>query len=142
MTLFDILNLIYLENGFYKEKLISLTKKGKEGAEEIQRMMQRFRDNMPESIQGIRVLKVIDVKAGIIKHLPSGKTEKLDLESSNVLQFYLEDGSKVSCRPSGTEPKIKFYISVQAPLNAISDLKETEKLADKRIAELTSFLSS
>jgi phosphoglucomutase len=142
MTLFDILNLIYLENGFYKEKLISLTKKGKEGAEEIQRMMQGFRDNMPESIQGIRVLKVIDVKAGTIKHLPSGKTEKLDLESSNVLQFYLEDGSKVSCRPSGTEPKIKFYISVQAPLVAISDLKEIEKRADKRIAELKSFLSS
>lgn len=101
-TLYQLLGDIYAEFGFYKESLISLTKKGKAGLEEIQAMMKGYRENPPASIAGSPVVKVIDYN----------KPEETGLPKSNVLQFYTEDGSVVSVRPSGTEPKIKFYFGV------------------------------
>ena len=101
-TLYQLLGDIYSEFGFYKESLISLTKKGKAGLEEIQAMMKGYRENPPASIAGSPVVKVIDYN----------KFEETGLPKSNVLQFYTEDGSVVSVRPSGTEPKIKFYFGV------------------------------
>ncbi len=120
-SLFDMLMAMYQENGFYYESLVSLTKKGKSGAEEIQQMMADFRANPPKSIAGSPVVRVDDYKALTRLDAQSGKTSaieagKMGIESSNVLQFFTEDGTKVSARPSGTEPKIKFYVSVREPL--------------------------
>ena len=120
-SLFDMLMAMYQENGFYYESLVSLTKKGKSGAEEIQQMMADFRANPPKSIAGSPVVRVDDYKALTRLDAQSGQTSaieagKMGIESSNVLQFFTEDGTKVSARPSGTEPKIKFYVSVREPL--------------------------
>ncbi|GAB3806040.1 phospho-sugar mutase [Spirosoma humi] len=120
-SLFDMLMAMYQENGFYYEALVSLTKKGREGAEAIQQMMAGFRANPPKSIAGSTVVRVDDYKALTRLDPQSGQTSaieagKMGIESSNVLQFFTEDGTKVSARPSGTEPKIKFYVSVVEPL--------------------------
>lgn len=120
-SLFDMLMAMYQENGFYYEALVSLTKKGKSGAEEIQQMMANFRANPPKSIAGSPVVRIDDYKALTRLDAQSGQTTaieagKMGIESSNVLQFFTADGTKVSARPSGTEPKIKFYVSVREPL--------------------------
>ncbi|RVU23627.1 phospho-sugar mutase [Sandaracinomonas limnophila] len=121
-TLFDFLAEMYLENNFYYEGLISLTKKGKAGAEEIQQMMINLRSNVPASVAGSRPVKVLDYDGLEETDLISGKKSPikvgLGIERSNVIQLILEDGSKVSARPSGTEPKIKFYVSVNEPLKS------------------------
>jgi phosphoglucomutase len=119
-SLFDMLMAMYQENGFYYESLVSLTKKGKSGAEEIQQMMADFRANPPKEIAGSTVVRIDDYKA-LTRTDASGNATaieagKMGIESSNVLQFFTEDGTKVSARPSGTEPKIKFYVSVREPL--------------------------
>ncbi|QCK14849.1 phospho-sugar mutase [Mangrovivirga cuniculi] len=120
-SLFDLLLEIYKEFGHYNEYLFSLTKKGKSGAEEISKMMEDMRKKAPDTLGGIKVIKVSDYLAQESTDLVSGKTTSIDLPKSNVLQFFLEDGSKVSARPSGTEPKIKFYISVKKGLAEISE---------------------
>jgi phosphoglucomutase len=110
---------MYQKNGFYYEGLISLTKKGKTGAEEIQQMMVDFRKNPPKSLAGSKVIRMDDYKAltktnlqtGEVIEIPSGK---LGIESSNVIQFFTADGTKFTCRPSGTEPKTKFYVGIEA----------------------------
>lgn len=118
-SLFDFLTEMYQENNFYYEGLISLTKKGKAGAEEIQQMMANLRANLPTSVAGSEPVTVLDYKNLTSKDLKTGEItaipEGLGMESSNVIQLILGDGSKVSARPSGTEPKIKFYVSVNAP---------------------------
>nr|MBS0037373.1 phospho-sugar mutase [Saprospiraceae bacterium] len=116
-SLYEALQDIYLEYGLYREKLISFTKAGKEGAEKISRMMRELRANPPATINGEEVELVRDYLSGEEHHIPSGKKKKLNFPSSNVLQFITPSGQRVSARPSGTEPKIKFYISVNAPLN-------------------------
>ena len=121
LSLFDMLMAMYQENGFYYESLVSLTKKGKTGAEEIQQMMADFRANPPKEIAGSAVVRVDDYKALTRLDAQSGQTSaikagSMGIESSNVLQFFTVDGTKVSARPSGTEPKIKFYVSVVEPL--------------------------
>jgi len=121
LSLFDMLIEIYKKFGFYYEGLISLTKKGKTGAEEIQQMMADFRANPPKTLAGSNVIRMDDYKAltttdftsGTTTSIPSGE---MGIESSNVLQFFTEDGTKFTCRPSGTEPKIKFYVGVRAEL--------------------------
>ena len=133
-SLFDMLMAMYQENGFYYESLVSLTKKGKSGAEEIQQMMADFRANPPKSIAGSPVIRVDDYNALTRLDAQSGQTSaieagKMGIESSNVLQFFTEDGTKVSARPSGTEPKIKFYVSVREPL-------ESEEAFDDTYAQL------
>jgi phosphoglucomutase len=121
LSLFDLLIEMYREAGFYYESMVSLTKKGMTGAEEIQAMMAGFRANPPRSIAGSDVVRIDDYQS-LTRHDPqSGSTTaiesgKLGIEASNVLQFFTADGTKVSARPSGTEPKIKFYVSVVEPL--------------------------
>ncbi|GAB4023553.1 phospho-sugar mutase [Spirosoma koreense] len=129
-SLFDMLMAMYMENGFYYEALVSLTKKGRSGAEEIQQMMADFRANPPKSIAGSPVVRVDDYKALTRLDAQSGQTSaieagKMGIESSNVLQFFTEDGTKVSARPSGTEPKIKFYVSVREPLESKEAFDDT-----------------
>ncbi|HLL95489.1 MAG TPA: phospho-sugar mutase [Spirosoma sp.] len=128
LSLFDLLMAMYQENGFYYESLVSLTKKGKTGAEEIQQMMAGFRANPPREIAGSPVVRIDDYKSLIRHEFGLGdahtgqsttmKSGSMGIESSNVLQFFTADGTKVSARPSGTEPKIKFYVSVVEPLQS------------------------
>ena len=133
-TLFDQLTDIYLEYGLYKEKLINIVRKGAEGAGEIKAMMAGYRSNPPKMINNSPVVKMNDYSTLVSTNCVTGKTEKIDLVKSDVLQFFLHDGSKISVRPSGTEPKIKFYFSVNTPLVSADKLEETEKSLDERIS--------
>jgi len=117
-TLYDYLIEMYMKFGFYREDLVSITKKGKSGSEEIKAMMTRFREEPPKKLAGTKILEVRDYQKSTILDMESGKKSRLDFPSSNVLQFFLEDGSKISARPSGTEPKIKFYVSVKGKLRS------------------------
>lgn len=99
--------------GFFREDLVSLTLKGKDGAEQIQEMMATFRENPPKEVAGLTVVAVEDYKASMITSLQDGHKEEIHLPKSNVLKYQLEDGSWFCLRPSGTEPKIKFYFGVQ-----------------------------
>lgn len=134
--LMDILEEIYIRYGFYKESLLSVTKKGKEGAEEIQRMMDNFRNNPPKVINGSKVRMIHDYLKQISYHLISGIKEPLHQPKSNVLQFVTEDGSKISIRPSGTEPKIKFYFGVKEKLGCIADYDEVNKKLSEKIQNI------
>lgn len=138
-NLIDVMAEIYVQYGFYKESLISITKKGKDGAEQIQQLMHGFRINKPTTINGSKVTKIIDVKESKIYDIENGREEILDLDKSNVIQFYLEDGSKISARPSGTEPKIKYYISVRENLPNPAAYRAVEASLDRKIAELKRF---
>lgn len=131
----ELLNL-YVDFGFYKEYLISITKKGIEGAAEIQTMMLQLRRNPLKEINGQRVLMVEDYENSTAKNLFSGETETLEIPKSNVLIYYLEDGTKICARPSGTEPKIKFYFSVNEPLESVEDAKKVEKNLDQKIKNI------
>lgn len=124
LSLFDMLMDVYVQFGMYKEDLISIKKTGKKGAEEIQAMMADLRSNPPASIAGEKVISMRDYKSSMEKDLISGTESELDFPSSNVLQFFTEGGTKVSARPSGTEPKIKFYFSVQSALKNKADFDE------------------
>ena len=115
-TLFDKLVELYTQYGLYLEKLVSITKKGMHGQEDIAKMMSGFRSNHPKTIAEIRVVQLLDYQTSEGKDLVTGSSWTIDLPKSNVLQFILEDGSKISARPSGTEPKIKFYVSVHTTL--------------------------
>ncbi|GGE65156.1 phosphoglucomutase [Pedobacter psychrotolerans] len=131
-SLYNALLDMYVEYGLYKEDLVSLTKKGKTGAEEIKAMMVKFRENPPASLGGSKVSVLKDYELSQETDLETGKVTKLDYPTSDVLQFITEDGSIVSARPSGTEPKIKFYCSVNAPLADRADFtKVNEELGDK-----------
>jgi phosphoglucomutase len=114
-TLYEEMEQMYRSYGLYKEDLISLTKKGQRGAEEIQEMMAELRQNPPASLGGSPVVQLLDYQQSQARDLRTGQVTPLDYEKSNVLQFVTEDGSKVSARPSGTEPKIKFYFSLKQP---------------------------
>ncbi len=132
-SVFDILADIYMKHGFYREKLVNLVRKGKSGAEEIQKMMENFRNDPPVTINGEAIIRIKDYLSRIeVDLLTSGRREIL-LPKSNVLQFFTADGSKISVRPSGTEPKIKFYISTKAPLKDKSDYKKVELELENRI---------
>ena len=133
LTLFDLLIEIFKQFGFYKEDLISITKKGKTGAEEIQEMMAGYRSNPPKTIAGSEVLKIYDYKESTVLDLKTGEKSPILLDKSNVLQFLTADGSKISARPSGTEPKIKFYFSVNESLSQASDYSKIEKKLDEKI---------
>jgi len=136
MSLFDMLLDNYLKYGFYYENLVSITKKGKTGAEEIKAMMANWRSNPPTVINGSKVSRVLDYELSIEKDLIAGTTKKLDFLKSDVLQFYTEDGSKISARPSGTEPKIKFYFSISTKLNSKEDYDATEQMLKDRITAI------
>ncbi|MDA1774407.1 phospho-sugar mutase [Bacillus cereus] len=112
-TLYDGLLEVFEKYGFFREDLVSLTLKGKDGAEQIQEMMATFRKNPPKEVAGLTVVAVEDYKASIVTSLQDGHKEEIHLPKSNVLKYQLEDGSWFCLRPSGTEPKIKFYFGVQ-----------------------------
>ena len=132
-TLFEKLIDLYVDYGFYKENLISITKKGMNGAAEIAAMMEGYRNNPPLTICGTIVKNLLDYELQIGKNLQTGKQWNIDLPKSNVLQFELADGTKISARPSGTEPKIKFYFSVNEPLISAAKFYDTEKMLDDKI---------
>ena len=120
-TLFDKMIDLYIEYGFYLENLISITKKGMNGQKEIADMMEGYRTNPPVTINGCKVATLLDYELSVGKNLLTGETYNIELPKSNVLQFITEDGSKISARPSGTEPKIKFYFSVNTILENRED---------------------
>ena len=132
-TLYQVLIDLYVEHGFYKERLISLTKKGIEGAQEIKQMMVNARENPLKIVNGSKVIRIEDYQLSIAKNMVTNTVETIDIPKSNVLIYYTEDGSKIALRPSGTEPKIKFYISVNTALDNVSDFKKTEQLLEDRI---------
>jgi len=135
-SLFEALIDTYIEYGFYKEKLISLTKKGKTGAEEIKAMMETFRTNPPATLGGSKVITLKDYEKRIETDLISNTSKPLELPVSDVLQFITEDGSIISARPSGTEPKIKFYCSVNGKLENAAAYKQTDKQLDDKISAI------
>lgn len=135
-NLMDYLKEIHLELGFYKEHLISLVKKGLEGAKEIQQTIENWRANPFSEIAGEKVIRVEDYALQEATDLLTNKKEKLEIPVSNVLIYYTDQGSKVAVRPSGTEPKIKFYISVNVP----ADSKSPEKLLNQKIDSIVQFL--
>ena len=127
---------LYVEHGFYKEYLVSLTKKGMDGLQEINQMMVDLRENPLKEIDGQRVIMVEDYQSAMAKNLLDGEETKMDIPKSNVLIYYTEDGSKICARPSGTEPKIKFYISVNTGLEGVEDFQEVETILDTKIKNI------
>lgn len=137
-SLYEKLIDLYVQYGFYKESLISITKKGMRGQEEIAEMMQAYRDNTPQSINGSPVVQLLDYELRKGKNPKTGEEWEIKLPKSNVLQFILEDGSKISARPSGTEPKIKFYFSVNTTLSSAAEYDKVSTALDKRIQDIIS----
>ncbi|WP_367866558.1 phospho-sugar mutase [Pedobacter sp. WC2423] len=135
-SLYDAMLDMYAEYGLYKEELVSLTKKGKTGAEEIKAMMEKFRNNPPLELGGSKVKTLKDYELGVETNLDTKEKTKLDFPVSDVLQFITEDGSIVSARPSGTEPKIKFYCSVNAPLTDKAQFKTVDAALGAKIKSL------
>ena len=132
-SLFDMMIDIYVTYGFYLERLISVTKKGISGEEEIARMMKSLRENPPAEVNGSKLVAVRDYASSEEKDLVAGNVKKLDFPASNVLQFFTADGSKISARPSGTEPKIKFYFSVKDTLRSPDKFDAMQAALNSRI---------
>lgn len=135
-SLYEALKDIHLEHGLYLERLVSIRKEGKKGAEEIQAMMDGFRSNPPQKLGNSKVATIKDYLSSEEKNLRDGKIQKIDLPKSNVLQFITEDGSIISARPSGTEPKIKFYCSVNMTISQRTKYDEKVNLLSSKINEI------
>lgn len=135
-SVYKELQKLYVDYGFYKEYLVSLTKKGIEGAQEIKQMMIDQRANPIAEIAGERVVLVEDYQSSVAKNLLTGEEEKLSIPKSDVLIYYTEDGAKIAARPSGTEPKIKFYVSVNAAIDSVDDVPAAEKQLDEKIKSI------
>lgn len=140
-SMYELLIDIYHDFGFYKEKLINVVRKGKAGAEEIQQMMENFRTNPPKEINNSKVMIIHDYQLSETYDVFSNLKYKIDLPKSNVLQFILNDGSKISIRPSGTEPKIKFYFSVKEKLDNKDDFEKVYGMLENRIEQLVKDLN-
>ena len=136
-SVYEELIQLFVTYGFYKEHLVSMTKKGIEGALEIKQMMIDARNNPLKEVNNSKVIKIEDYQLSISKDLISGNESKIDIPKSNVLIYYTEDGSKIALRPSGTEPKIKFYISVNTKLNDASEFQEKNDFLTKKIHAIT-----
>ncbi|HKZ66115.1 MAG TPA: phospho-sugar mutase [Chitinophagaceae bacterium] len=132
-SLFEKLVDLYVENGFYKEDLISITKKGMDGQQQIAAMMESYRSNPPKTINGSAVVKLLDYELSKGKNPQTGEEWAIQLPKSNVLQFVLADGSLISARPSGTEPKIKFYFSINEKLSSAAEFDTVNKKLDEKI---------
>ena len=139
-SLWELLLDIYAEYGLYREKLVNVVRKGAEGAAEIRKMMEDFRSTPPAANDGSKVVKINDYLLLTSADLLTGKKTPLPLEKSNVLQFFLEDGTKISVRPSGTEPKIKFYFSARTALGNISEFEAAWNSLEVRIDGIISAL--
>lgn len=140
-SLEELLEEVYSQFGMYQEDLISLTKKGKSGAEEIEKMMVDFRSNTPSSLANSPIEWLIDYQTSIAKNLLSGEESAIDFPKSNVLQFVTQDGTKVSMRPSGTEPKIKFYVSVRSASDADMSFKDEKSILRQKIQKIKETLN-
>ncbi len=132
---------LYVQSGFYKEHLISITKKGMDGQQQIAAMMEGYRNNPPKKINGADVEQLLDYEMQVGKNLLKGTEWKIDLPKSNVLQFILTDGSKISARPSGTEPKIKFYFSVNGNLESADKFDKVSGELDEKIKRIINDLN-
>lgn len=132
-TLYEKMIDLYVEYGFYKEHLISITKKGMDGQQQIAAMMENYRNNPPRKINGTDVVQLLDYELQKGSNTQTGETWKIGLPKSNVLQFILADGSSISARPSGTEPKIKFYFSVNTKLDSASEYEKVNRELDEKI---------
>lgn len=141
-SMYDWLIDMYVEFAYYKESLLNVVKKGQQGEQEIKALMEKFRNNPPAEINGSRVIRTLDYKILKEKDLVTGAEVTLDFPKSDVLQFILEDGSKVSVRPSGTEPKIKYYISVNTKLASRNDFESATEQLDKKIKGIEQYLMS
>ncbi|RIV32835.1 phospho-sugar mutase [Flagellimonas lutimaris] len=131
----------YVEFGFYKEKLISITKKGMTGAEEIKQMLKDFKENPVDTVQGSKLLYIEDYNTSIVKNVQTGEEFTLHLPKSNVLIYETEDGTRIAARPSGTEPKVKFYISTNAKLDKAEDYKSVNSQLETKIEGILSELN-
>lgn len=140
-SLFDKLVELYVQYGFYYEQLISITKKGMNGSKEIADMMEGFRNHAPKEIAGSAVVELLDYQSQQKKNIRTGESENIALPKSNVLQFITEEGSKISARPSGTEPKIKFYFSVNKPLQNVNDFDKTKQELEDKITHIISSMN-
>ena len=140
-SLYDLLLETYVQFGYYKEKLVSITKKGKSGAEEIQVMMKELRENPPVQLAGSKVIRMKDYNQGTWLNPQNGEKGSMDYPSENVLQFLTEDGSLVSARPSGTEPKIKFYFSVNESLKSKEAFDAVSIQLDQKLDRLAKDLN-
>lgn len=141
-TIYDWLIQMYVEFGYYKESLITLTKKGQEGEQAIKAMMAKFRSEAPTSMAGIEVVSALDYLSLKERNLKTGEEKTLAFHKSDVLQYYLADGTKVSVRPSGTEPKIKFYISVKTQLTAPQAYENVSLSLDAKLKTIETYLLS
>lgn len=139
-SFYETLIEVYVKFGFYLETLVSMTKKGRQGAEEISKMMEDFRHETPDSIGGEKVVKILDYQSSLARDIVSGKEEKIDLPKSNVVQFITDKDTKITARPSGTEPKIKFYISVNTELRDKSEFETVRQSLEQRISEIKTSL--
>jgi len=135
-SFYDELLNIYIDNNFYKEHLISLTKKGMEGAAEIQKMLSDMGNNPLSMIDGEKVATLADYEESVLKDIRTGKETKIELPKSNVLIYQTENGTRIAARPSGTEPKIKFYFSVNAPLDSKENAAAVEAALDAKIQRI------
>jgi phosphoglucomutase len=141
LSLFQLLEKIYVEFGFSKEKGISVVKKGKSGAEEIEAMMKSYRNNPLKEIAGSKVISFNDYASLKGTDYNLNETFSLDMPTtSNVLQYYTEDKTKISIRPSGTEPKIKFYIEVHEKIKSEEDIPAAEEAANAKIERVKASL--
>lgn len=141
-SMYDWLIDMYVEFAYYKESLLNVVKKGQQGEQEIKALMEKFRNNPPAEITGSRVVRLLDYKTLKEKNLVTGVETNLDFPKSDVLQFILEDGSKVSVRPSGTEPKIKYYISVNSKLASRNEFEKVDAKLNRRIKGIEEYLMS
>ena len=133
-TWLELLQDLYVEYGYGKEKGISVVRKGQSGAAEIKQMMTDYRNNPPREIAGSKVRLIKDYQTLKAKDLSAGTETPIEMSTtSNVLQFFTEDGTKISVRPSGTEPKIKFYIEVRGEMKSRADYYDAEAKADRKI---------
>jgi phosphoglucomutase len=136
MSMYNLLLNIYAQFGYYKESLLSVTKKGKEGAEEIGIMMENFRKNPPKTLGGSDVIYIHDYQTQQTTDLKTGSKQPVLLPKSNVLQFITADGSKISVRPSGTEPKIKFYFGVKEKMASIAEFESINQKSDQKLESI------
>ena len=139
-TMYQLLLEIYSKFGYYREALVNVVKEGKSGAEEIQKMMDDYRNDPPVFIGSSSVVVIKDYLTQKTSNILDGTDENIDLPKSNVLQFFLEDGTKISIRPSGTEPKIKFYFGVKEDIKNIDNIAQVEKAALEKIESIKKFM--
>jgi phosphoglucomutase len=130
-----------VDYGFYKEHLISLTKKGMSGAEEIKQMLKDFKENPVESVAGSKVKWIEDYNTSTAKNVLTGEEKSIDIPKSNVLIYETEDGTRIAARPSGTEPKVKFYISTNTKLDKAADFTKVSAQLDAKIKSIVSELN-